>query len=58
MDTLKLKNIFDVMDDYDVFLFDLWGVIIEGGHTYPNVVQNINKIIERKKVYFVTNAPR
>ncbi|ABE05077.1 HAD family hydrolase [Rickettsia bellii] len=58
MDKLKLKNIFDVMDDYDVFLFDLWGVVVEGGHTYPNVVQNINKIIEQKKVYFVTNAPR
>ncbi|QWB86944.1 hypothetical protein JRD95_01006 [Rickettsia parkeri] len=55
---LKLKHIFDVINDYDVFLFDLWGVIIEGGCTYPGVVQNINKIIERKKVYFVTNAPR
>ncbi len=58
MDKLKLKNIFDVMDDYDVFLFDLWGVVVEGEHTYHNVVQNINKIIENKKVYFVTNAPR
>ncbi|XVN41013.1 MAG: TIGR01459 family HAD-type hydrolase [Rickettsia endosymbiont of Argas persicus] len=58
MDKLRLKNIFDVIDDYDVFLFDLWGVIIEGGHTYPNVVKNINKIIEQKKIYFVTNAPR
>ncbi|MGX6960651.1 MAG: TIGR01459 family HAD-type hydrolase [Rickettsia endosymbiont of Pentastiridius leporinus] len=58
MNTLNLKNISEVMDDYDVFLFDLWGVIIEGGHTYPNVVDNINKIIEQKKVYFVTNAPR
>ncbi|WP_032138831.1 TIGR01459 family HAD-type hydrolase [Rickettsia tamurae] len=58
MNTLKLKNIFDVIDDYDVFLFDLWGVVIEGGHTYPGVVENINKIIKRKKVYFVTNAPR
>ncbi len=58
MNILKLKNIFDVIDDYDVFLFDLWGVIIEGGHTYPGIVENINKIIKRKKVYFVTNAPR
>ncbi|ADE30118.1 TIGR01459 family HAD-type hydrolase [Rickettsia prowazekii] len=58
MNTLKFKNIFDVINDYDVFLFDLWGVIIEGNHTYPGVVQNINKIIAQKKVYFVTNAPR
>ncbi|AAU04037.1 TIGR01459 family HAD-type hydrolase [Rickettsia typhi] len=58
MKTLNYKNIFDVINDYDVFLFDLWGVIIEGNHTYPGVVQNINKIIAQKKVYFVTNAPR
>ncbi|ABV75173.1 HAD-superfamily subfamily IIA hydrolase [Rickettsia akari str. Hartford] len=58
MNILKLNNIFDVIDDYDVFLFDLWGVIIEGGHTYQGVVENINKIIKQKKVYFVTNAPR
>ncbi|AFC71030.1 TIGR01459 family HAD-type hydrolase [Rickettsia australis] len=58
MNILKFNNIFDVIDDYDVFLFDLWGVIIEGGHTYPGVVENINKIIKWKKVYFVTNAPR
>lgn len=58
MNKLKLKNIFDVMDDYDVFLFDLCGVVVEGEYTYPNVMQNINKIIEKQKVYFVTNAPR
>lgn len=59
MNNLSLKNIFDVMDHYDVFLFDLWGVIIEGNKTYDHVVDGINKIIDSDKtVLFVSNAPR
>jgi HAD superfamily hydrolase (TIGR01459 family) len=58
MDKLQFKHISQVINDYDVFLFDLWGVVIEGQYTYPHVVENINEIIAQKKVYFVTNAPR
>ncbi len=60
--SLNFKNIFEIIDDYDAFLFDLWGVIVEGTELYPNVVGNINKIIDyqngAKKVFFVSNAPR
>lgn len=63
MTKLSVKNIFAVLDDYDALLFDLWGVIVEGSNaktstTYPGVVDNINKILQQKKVFFVTNAPR
>ncbi len=59
MTKLIFKDVSSVMDDYDVFLFDLWGVVIEGNQLYPGVVDNINKIIkQQKKVFFVTNAPR
>ncbi|MFY9589679.1 TIGR01459 family HAD-type hydrolase [Rickettsia endosymbiont of Halotydeus destructor] len=58
MNKLDFKNIVDIVNDYDVFLFDLWGVVIEGAYTYPNVVENINKIIASRKVFFVSNAPR
>ncbi len=58
MNKLLFKNIFSVVDDYDVFLFDLWGVIVEGEEIYPGVVETINEIITRKKVFFVTNSPR
>ncbi|MCC8369321.1 MAG: TIGR01459 family HAD-type hydrolase [Rickettsia endosymbiont of Oxypoda opaca] len=58
MNKLDFKNISDIVNDYDVFLFDLWGVVIEGQYTYPNVVDNINKIIASRKVFFVSNAPR
>lgn len=58
MNKLDFKNISDIVNDYDVFLFDLWGVVIEGQYIYPNVVDNINKIIASRKVFFVSNAPR
>lgn len=58
MNMLEIKDIFSVLNDYDIFLFDLWGVIVEGSELYPGVVEEINKISEIKKVYFVSNAPR
>ena len=59
MTKLDFRHISSVIDDYDVFLFDLWGVVVEGNQIYPGVVDNINKILkQQKKVFFVTNAPR
>jgi HAD superfamily hydrolase (TIGR01459 family) len=59
MTKLNFRHINSVMDDYDVFLFDLWGVVVEGNKNYAGVVNNINNVINsQKKVFFVTNAPR
>lgn len=59
MTKLPYKHILSIINDYDVFLFDLWGVIVEGEINYPGVVTTINEIIkQQKKVFFVTNAPR
>lgn len=59
MSNLIYKHITSVINDYDVFLFDLWGVVIEGDYNYPGVIDNINYIIsQNKKVFFITNAPR
>lgn len=59
MSGLDLKHISSITNDYDIFLFDLWGVIIENGGVYPGVIDNVNKLIDlEKKVFFITNAPR
>lgn len=56
---LKFKHISEIIDNYDLLLFDLWGVIIEGEKLYTDVISFINKITEQnKKVFFVSNAPR
>ena len=54
-DVVKLL---DLMDKYDLFLFDIWGVIIEGKKTYPHSVDVVNQVIAHKKVVFVSNVPR
>ncbi|WP_375326708.1 TIGR01459 family HAD-type hydrolase [Candidatus Tisiphia endosymbiont of Nemotelus uliginosus] len=59
MTSLTYKHITAILDDYDAFLFDLWGVVVEGSYNYPGVVDNVNHVINSgKKVIFVTNAPR
>lgn len=58
MSQLAFKYLTAAIDDYDVILFDLWGVIIEGGETYPGVIEAVNKIMEKKDVMFLSNAPR
>ena len=58
MKKLEFRNIMSVLDHYDVLIFDLWGVIVEGDYIYPGVVDTINNILSLKQVYFASNAPR
>lgn len=58
MQTLQFFPLTTKLNEYDIILFDLWGVIVEGDKTYPGVIEAINEIITKKKVYFVSNAPR
>lgn len=51
-------KILELMDEYDGFLFDIWGVICEGAFPYPRAIEMVNEIIANKEVLFVSNAPR
>jgi HAD superfamily hydrolase (TIGR01459 family) len=51
-------KIIDLVDDYDLFLFDIWGVVLEGEMIYDQVVEVVNYIISKKNIMFVSNAPR
>jgi HAD superfamily hydrolase (TIGR01459 family) len=55
---LEHRDIWSTLGDYELFLFDIWGVI--GEETcYPDVIRLLNEFVERgKKFYFVSNAPR
>jgi len=58
MNQLSFRHLNTSIPDYDLILFDLWGVIVEGDSTYPGVVEAINQIMTQTNVIFLTNAPR
>ncbi len=58
MPELNLIHIAECTTDYDLFLFDLWGVVVEGGEVYPGVIESLNKITKTNDVIFLSNAPR
>lgn len=58
MESPVFKHISEVLNDYDLFLFDLWGVVVENDKLYPGVVESINSILAQKQGFFVSNVPR
>lgn len=54
-----LKALRDVYDHYDLFIFDLWGVIHNGVDIFEGAYAVLNDLMHLKKpVYFLSNAPR
>ena len=59
MKTKLIKGLSQIQSQYDAFFIDLWGVIHNGIHLYPeaiDVLKNLNKI--NKRVVLISNAPR
>ena len=54
----KILKPIDIIDQYDLFLVDIWGVICQGADCYPGVVDSLNWIAKQKPLCFVSNAPR
>ena len=58
MNQLTFKQLNIAIDEYDLVLFDLWGVIVEGDKTYPGIIDTINRMITKTDIMFLTNTPR
>ena len=57
-DCVKINNLSEIRDFYDIFLIDLWGVI-HNGIVFENVIPVLNTLKQNNKmVFFITNAPR
>ncbi len=53
------NNIRELVDSYDYFIFDVWGVIHDGTAAYPGAVDAIKFLRSKnKKICFLSNAPR
>ena len=56
---IRKENFSEIEMFYDVFFFDLYGVIHNGVHLFPNILnilRNLKKL--NKIVVFISNAPR
>jgi len=48
-----------IVESYDIFYIDLWGVVHNGINLHKNAIETLEKITKAKKQYvLLTNAPR
>jgi HAD superfamily hydrolase (TIGR01459 family) len=58
-ENLDNQGLRSIVDDYDIFYIDLWGVIHDGINLHKNAIQTLKEITKAKKEYvLLTNAPR
>jgi HAD superfamily hydrolase (TIGR01459 family) len=53
-----IHNFSDIYNNYDLFFIDVWGVVHDGYIPYQGTVKMLNKLLEEKNLFFVSNAPR
>ncbi len=54
-----ISGIKEISDLYTHFIFDIWGVIHDGFHPYPEAIETISFLHkEGKQLCFLSNAPR
>ena len=56
---LDKEGLSSIVENYDIFYIDLWGVVHNGIALYKNAIQVLEQIDNIKKNYvLLTNAPR
>ncbi len=54
-----ISGVSQIIDEYDFFILDIWGVIHDGKSLYPNAIEALKLLREKKKkVCLLSNAPR
>ena len=49
---LELKSLSAILDSYDIFFIDLWGVIHNGVAVFQNVIPVLEKLQKKNKTVF------
>ena len=56
---LDKEGLSSIVDDYELFYVDLWGVVHNGVNLHQEAIKTLNQITKKKKDYILlTNAPR
>ena len=58
-ENLDNKGLRSIVENYDIFYIDLWGVVHDGITLHKDAIETLEKITKAKKKYvLLTNAPR
>ena len=58
-ENLDNNGLRSIVENYDIFYIDLWGVIHNGISLHKNAIEALEEITKAKKKYvLLTNAPR
>ena len=56
---LDIEGLRSIVENYDIFYIDLWGVVHDGIALYKSAIEALEEITKAKKKYvLLTNAPR
>ena len=56
---LDIEGLSSIVDNYQLFYVDLWGVVHNGVYLHPEAIKVLKEITKKKKDYILlTNAPR
>ena len=56
---IKKRNFSEIINSYEVFFFDLYGVTHNGVKLFPGIINILKRLkILKKNVVFISNAPR
>ena len=56
---LDEKGLRSIVEEYDVFFIDIWGVLHNGLNLFENSIKVLEELEKSKKKYvLLTNAPR
>lgn len=59
MALLHIQGLNEIIDQYDTYIIDLWGVVHDGVTPYKQARDCLSNLKQRnKQVYFLSNAPR
>jgi len=59
MISTKIKNLSTILQNYDAFLIDAWGVLHDGGFVFPKALKCLTSLKHNaKKVVILSNAAR
>ncbi len=54
-----IKNFSEILDKYDIFILDQWGVMHDGNHGYAHSIKAVNYLIKKnKKLIIISNSSK